>query len=437
MRLLDNFLTSGHSFLENENLQKFRFGLLNSLLVISVFFTFLNYFASLIGFVTFSTIYEWFLLLYACVGLISFILLRINKGYYLATVNLSIFSALGLFYFALVSDIQDEFRLIWFFLSLFASFVLMGKLYGVIIMICTLLAVFISDQVQDIGYTRLALFTFFNSFLIFTGFSYFFFNKIEKDAKEFTLLNDKLKEKVSQETQQRITQEKMLLQQCRMASMGEMIDSIAHQWRQPLMSINAILMTMDRAIETNTKPPQYLEEKMEDIITLTTHMSQTVEDFRSLFKTDKEKTTFDLGETLMQVLDLFKSALKEVRVDFDDSLSLHYYGHHNELKQVIIILISNALEAFEGRHIKDRKLIFMIKEDHGRFSIIIEDNAGGIPKENIEHIFDPYFTTKQAIGGSGLGLYIAKIIIEQNMQGKLTVVNTAQGARFSIILPCG
>lgn len=436
MRLLDNFLTSGHSFLENENLQRFRFGLLNSLLVISVFFTFLNYFASMIGFVSFSSIYEWFLLLYACIGLLSFAILRKDKSYYLWVVNLSIFSALGLFYFALVSDIQDEFRLIWFFLSLFASFVLMGKRYGLMIMICTLLAVFVSAQVHDLGYTRLALFTFFNSFLIFTGFTYFFFNKIEKDAKEFTLLNNKLKEKVSQETQQRITQEKMLLQQCRMASMGEMIDSIAHQWRQPLMSINAILMTMDRAIETNTKPPEYLEDKMEDIIVLTTHMSQTIEDFRSLFKTDKEKTAFDLGETLVQVLDLFKSALKEVRVTFDDSYILHYYGHHNELKQVIIILLSNALEAFEMREIKDRRLILTIKKNHERLSIDIEDNAEGIRREMLEHIFDPYFSTKKSIGGSGLGLYIAKIIIEQNMQGKLTMINTVEGARFSIILPC-
>jgi hypothetical protein len=206
MKIIDKFLTSGHSFSKNENLHKFRFGLLNSLLVISVFFTFLNYFASLIGFVTFEPMYEWFLLLHASVGLLNFIILRKGKRYYLLVVNISIFSALGLFYFALVHDGQDEFRLIWFFLSLFASFVLMGKLYGLMIMICTLLAVFISDQVQDIGYTRLALFTFFNSFLIFTGFTYFFFNKIEKDAKEFTLLNNKLKEKVSQETQQRMTQ---------------------------------------------------------------------------------------------------------------------------------------------------------------------------------------------------------------------------------------
>jgi signal transduction histidine kinase len=228
----------------------------------------------------------------------------------------------------------------------------------------------------------------------------------------------------------------MLLQQCRMASMGEMIDSTAHQWRQPLMSINAILMTMDRAIETNTKPPQYLEDKMEDIIALTTHMSQTIEDFRSLFKTDKEKTIFDLGETLIQVLDLFKSALKEVRVKFDNSHALHYYGHHNELKQVIIILLSNALEAFESRQIKDRRLIFMIKKDHERLSLVIEDNAGGIAKETLEHIFDPYFSTKKSTGGSGLGLYIAKIIIEQNMQGELTVINTVEGAHFSIILPC-
>ena len=330
---------------------------------------------------------------------------------------------------------EDEFRLITFFLILFITYVLLGRKIGAVLGLFIFLSILVIYNNYALQLSSFAMSTFFTFFIIFNIFLYFFLAKVEKDATEFVRLNAKLKEKVSHEVQQRLEQEKMLLQQCRMASMGEMIDSIAHQWKQPLMSINAILLTMDRAIELKSKPDVYLEEKMDEVISLTTHMSQTIEDFRSLFKIDKEKHMFDVTASLMYAFNLFASSTTDIEIVFDMRKKMLHRGYENELIQVIIILLSNAIEALNTRDIANKYLSITCHIKRNFLHITMEDNAGGIKKENIDKIFDPYFTTKSNTGGSGLGLYIAKIIIEQNMKGKLHVSNIAKGTKFEIVIP--
>jgi signal transduction histidine kinase len=294
---------------------------------------------------------------------------------------------------------------------------------------------FINFFIIDLGYSRLALFTFFNSFIIFTAFAYFFLDKIEKDSLEFHKLNTKLQKKVSQEVQQRETQEQMLLQQCRLASMGEMIDSIAHQWRQPLMNINAILMNMERGIEIKENPKKYLESKMDEVITLTTHMSQTIEDFRSLLKTEKQKTHFFIDKSIDNALELYEASLKDIEIHVTHTKGKTFYGYNNEFIQVMMILLHNAIDTLQVRNINPKHIFIIVSVNDRHLSFSIEDNAVGISEKIIHKIFDPYFTTKQTTGGTGLGLYLAKLIIEQNMQGTLTVTNTNKGAKFSITIP--
>ena len=284
-------------------------------------------------------------------------------------------------------------------------------------------------------YQKILLVTFFNSFIIFSALAYFFLQKIEKDSIEFERLNKKLKAKVSQEIQQREEQEQMFLHQSRLAGMGEMIDSIAHQWRQPLMTINAILMNVDRALETKDKSPKYMEYKIDEVITLTTYMSQTIEDFRSLFKEDKTKNDFYVDDTVTYALELLKDSLKGITIHYLHQKEFLIYGYKNELVQVLMILLGNASETLNTRKVKSKRIEIKIKMTSEHTIITIEDSAGGVREKNINKIFDPYFTTKERTGGTGLGLYVAKIIIEQNMQGTLNVSNTKQGAKFEILLP--
>ena len=437
MKFLNQFLISGHSFSENENLIKFRFSFLNSLLVVSIIATSMTFLASFLGIVNTNIIFQQMMFIFIVINIFLIYFLRKNKKYLSLAVHIVIGSGLILFYFALFTVRIDEFRLIWFFVALFAVFIFMGKIYGLIVAILIMLSILLINKYATIEYSDPAIGTFTIAFLVFTAFAYFFLGKIEKDAVEFTILNDKLKEKVSQEVQQRQEQEKMLLHQCRMASMGEMIDSIAHQWRQPLMNINAILMNMDRAIETKNKTPQYMENKMDEIINLTTHMSQTIEDFRSLFVTDRAKFSFDVNASIHHALSIFKEPLKEIKLTFNDKKKIMHYGHDNEFIQVIIILISNAIEILDIRNIEKKTLHIHVSKDTKHLTMSVQDNAGGIREENIPHIFDPYFSTKKGTGGTGLGLYVAKIIIEQNMQGTLSASNTNEGAKFEITIPKG
>jgi len=436
MSFLDDFLTSGHFFDETENLTKFRFSLLNSLLIIAAFFTTINFVASIFDFISFTDLYEKILFIYVIINILTIYFLRKNKKMYFIAVNIILISSLFIFYAALVTAPTDEFRLIWFFLTLFASFLLIGKRYSTFLMIFILLSIFtIHFFIMDLGYSRLALFTFLNSFIIFTAFAYFFLSKIEKDSLEFHKLNTKLKEKVSSEIQQRQTQEKMLLQQSRLAGMGEMMDSIAHQWRQPLMNINAILMNMERGIETKENPKAFLETKMDEVITLTTHMSQTIEDFRSLLKTEKQKTHFFIDKSIDNALELYEASLHDIKVHVNPTEGETFYGYNNEFIQVIMILLHNAIDILQVRDIKFKHIYITTSMHETHLSLSMEDNAGGIDEKILSKIFDPYFSTKQSTGGTGLGLYLAKLIIEQSMQGTLTVSNTHRGAKFEISIP--
>lgn len=433
--VLKNYLTSGHHFTATDNLQRFRFSLLNSLLLIASFFAFLNYFASIANFVVFSPVYEKAVLVFALTCLVLIYTLRKNRANYSITVGIMLVIGMALFYFALITTIQDEFRLIWFFLALFTGFVLLGKTFGLLQMLLILLGIFIVEKIYGLGLSKLALFTFFNSFLIFAAISYLFLVKIEKDSREFEVLNKKLKENVKQEVQQREEQEQMLLRQCRMANMGEMLDSIAHQWRQPLMHINAILMNMDCALESHKKDDKYLENKIDEVATLTSHMSQTIEDFRGLFRQEKEKIEFSLKDAINDVLGLMKNSLNDIDVDFNAEENTLIFGHRSELIQVVVILLSNAVEVLNKREVDNKTILIHSQSLNNRDVIIsIEDNADGISTDEVETIFDPYFTTKEQSGGTGLGLYVARIIVEHKLSGEIIAINTTKGAKFTILI---
>lgn len=227
----------------------------------------------------------------------------------------------------------------------------------------------------------------------------------------------------------------MLLRQCRMANMGEMIDAIAHQWRQPLMNINAILMNMDILTEEEKKDGKVLEQSIDEISSLTSHMSQTIEDFRTLYQEEKTKTTFEVYGLIEDVLTLMKNNFQDIAVSIEGDTTLQVVSYKNELTQVLITLFSNAIEVLKSRNIFPKKIRIDLLQDRKQTLICIEDNAGGIIEKNMASVFDPYFTTKKQTGGTGLGLYITKIIIEQHMKGEISVTNTKHGAKFLIALP--
>lgn len=249
-------------------------------------------------------------------------------------------------------------------------------------------------------------------------------------------LNQTLEDRVKFELEKNRQQQLMMFQQSRLAQMGEMLNMIAHQWRQPLSGINALVMLMDIKIsKQDIENKLFLEKEFTELESLTAHMSNTIDDFRDFFKPEKEKVEFSLNKVLDHTITLLKPVLLHegisISIDYEEKIEI--LGYPNELGQVIINIISNAKdELVSNNSNKEKSIHIALHKEDTKIILRIEDNAGGINDKIINSIFNPYFSTKLEKNGTGLGLYISKIIIEEHMNGKLTVSNRNDGALFKI-----
>lgn len=238
--------------------------------------------------------------------------------------------------------------------------------------------------------------------------------------------------------------ENMLVQQSKMATMGEMIASIAHQWRQPLSSISVTSTGVKMQKELEILDDTMLNEAMDSIHHNVKYLSQTIDDFRHFFNPKKCEIFFNLSEVFAKCMRLIQAQLQNHEITIvEDIEPVQIKGSENELLQVLINLINNAKDQLILKKVESKVIFFKVKKEKHIAVITITDNAGGVPKEYIEKIFDPYFTTKEENNGTGIGLYMSKNIIQNNMGGQLTVHNETVehenksyvGASFIIKLP--
>lgn len=238
--------------------------------------------------------------------------------------------------------------------------------------------------------------------------------------------------------------ENMLLQQSKMATMGEMIGSIAHQWRQPLSSISVSSTGVKMQKELDILTDDFLNESMDSINRNVQYLSQTIDDFRNFFNPKKREFFFNIDEVFAKCLRLTRAQLEHHDIYIlEDIDSVQIKGSENELLQVLINLINNAKDQLIIKKVESKIIFLKAKKENNVLVISITDNAGGVDKENIHKIFDPYFTTKEENNGTGIGLYMSKNIIQNNMSGQLVVQNEAvfykektyMGASFMIKLP--
>jgi len=407
--------------MDNRSLDFFRTTLLGTLLLVASFFSFFIATLSVVDILPMPMHFIYILYVYCMINISAYYILQKNPRYYLLSMNISIIASLLSFTILTFTVFYDEFRLIWFFLTSFAAFILGGRRYGIVVTTIIIVTVLTLHLNMDIKLSNYVIFTFISTLFIFNIFSHFFLDKIEKDSHE-------LQSRVIEEVEKRQAQEQMLLHQYRMTNMGEMIDAIAHQWRQPLMHINMILLNMDDSLDDKN----YLRKSIDDITHITEHMSQTIEDFRSLLREDKTTNSFDIDKIFQDILGLMKNNLADIKIEYQNTDTSTIVGYKNELIQVLIIILSNAIEALTEEDIQDKEITIKVEKITDNITITIEDNAGGIAPDIIEKVCEAYFTTKENSSGSGLGLYIAHIIVTQNMKGTLTVSNTNKGAKFTI-----
>jgi C4-dicarboxylate-specific signal transduction histidine kinase len=228
--------------------------------------------------------------------------------------------------------------------------------------------------------------------------------------------------------------ERLLIQQSRQAAMGDMIGNIAHQWRQPLNTLGLMVQELPMLYESGDFCGEYLEHTINKVMQIIRHMSQTIDDFRNFFQPDKDKVDFRGRQVIDKVRSIVDASLKEHRIELavsakDDPL---IHGYPNEYSQVLLNILLNARDAFIERAVERPRIEVTLSEENGRSVVTIDDNAGGIPVEILDKIFDPYFTTKGPDKGTGVGLYMSKAIIEKNMNGRLTACNSENGAQFRI-----
>ncbi|MDD2828679.1 MAG: ABC transporter substrate-binding protein [Sulfuricurvum sp.] len=255
---------------------------------------------------------------------------------------------------------------------------------------------------------------------------------VRRRTDELEEFNQRLQEEIEKAVEKNRTQEKILMQQAKMAEIGSLVESIAHQWRQPLNILGLSMTKLSLGFGFGRSAE--IEKTIEIVEQQIQYMSQTIDDFRNFFKQDRVQSQVNISQIIADVETLLGPLLLRKKITLvrtiDPSVSVKVYP--NELKQVLINIVNNAREAIEHSKQKERTISISCEDNQKFCTIAIEDSGGGVPLHIIDKIFDPYFTTKFESQGTGIGLYMAKMIVEKHFLGKLSVHNTINGACFEI-----
>jgi len=226
-------------------------------------------------------------------------------------------------------------------------------------------------------------------------------------------------------------------EQDKLDSMQEMMENIAHQWRQPLSAINSNVSIIDNILYDKNIVDEEIEKRLQEIENITKQMSYTIDDFKNYFLNNNEKSRVDLKEVLQDAIETLSVDFKEhyIRIESDFKENYPILCYSSELKQVLIVLLNNAKDAHLVRNTYQAVVKVSICHVENNFVIKVCDNAGGIAKSVRDKIFEPYYTTKHKSQGTGLGLFMARKIIIERLDGRLSVQNIDEGSCFSITLP--
>lgn len=253
--------------------------------------------------------------------------------------------------------------------------------------------------------------------------------------KNLHALNDTLEHRITEEVKNNRDKDLLLIQQSRLAAMGEMIGNIAHQWRQPINALNLVLMNIADAYQYNELTEEFLTKQVNKGERLVEAMSGTIDDFRNFFKPESSQETFEINSSVQDVINIVEASCRNnnISIEVIDSPIIKILGFPGQYRQALLNIIGNAKDALVERHIANGKITIQLSQQNHKAVITIRDNAGGIDAHILNKIFDPYFTTRPQ--GNGIGLYMTKMIIENNMHGEVRVVNTNEGAVFMIETP--
>ena len=252
---------------------------------------------------------------------------------------------------------------------------------------------------------------------------------LQNQTEEIQNFNITLQKRIHDEVAKNREKDKQLLEQSRLAQMGEMIGMIAHQWRQPINAISATSIAINMKAQMEQLDNENAIQLADKISELTQHLSKTIDDFRDFFKPIKDKKDINYADLIKSTLDIVQTSIenKNIEIITEIQSDIVFHTYINELKQVLLNLIKNAEDVLIEKKIENPYIKIVAKDNR----LSVSDNAGGVPEEIIDKIFDPYFSTK-TLNGTGLGLYMSKTIVQEHCGGKLSVKNDENGAVFTV-----
>jgi len=261
-------------------------------------------------------------------------------------------------------------------------------------------------------------------------------NKVKDKTKALQELNTQLEQKVEDKASELVKKDEMILAQSRQAAMGEMISMIAHQWRQPLSTITLQISSIKINSMLGKASVEETNDALERISETIIYLSETIDDFQTFFNPNKEKEVTNVSELIERAVNFAELRLKlaHIHLDYTCTKRVETLIHSNEFTQVIINIINNAIDVLLERDVKNPMIHIENIVKGGMIEIRIADNGGGIEDAIMNNIFEPYFSTKGK-NGTGLGLYMSKIIIEKELNGSLQAINNEKGAEFTIEIP--
>ena len=279
---------------------------------------------------------------------------------------------------------------------------------------CILLFVFnFKDFYNQSGYFDLVLVVFAIEAMLFTISIAYKYNDLKNKNKSF---------------------EKLILQQSKFVKSGEMIANITHQFRQPLNNISYILMNLKKRFENKNLDEIYFDKKVNQANEQLSFLSKTIDDFKEFYTISKDKEIFSVKDGILNATTILSADLKTYNIELETSFEtfedIKIYGVKSELSQVLIAIISNSIDVLKS--IKNPKIKIEVFSSSAEVIIKLADNGGGIKTKNLKKIFEPYFSTKEE--GTGIGLYLSKMIIEESFAGKILVENKKEGVLFSLFI---
>ncbi|NPA87339.1 MAG: HAMP domain-containing histidine kinase [Epsilonproteobacteria bacterium] len=262
--------------------------------------------------------------------------------------------------------------------------------------------------------------------------------KVKEKTQALEEINKNLEKRIKKAVEENRRKDKIMFQQSKLAAMGEMLQNIAHQWRQPLGSISLILQSIKLKNEMNRLTPEYIDKKTQEALILADSMSKTIDDFKNFFRPDKTRKTLSIKECIYHSRQLVSHLLNKYGIEMEIKIKqdVQILGYKNELSHVCLNILNNAIDSLKNSGVKDKKILIVLRKEKKSIIISMIDNGGGIKEENIEKIFEPYFTTKFKDKGSGIGLYMAKQIIEEHMGGKIRALNIRHKMGTDVMYNC-